>query len=75
MFVFIDLTIFRVIFSFLPPYELLAGNLNEFVPQIARSPEVTALRRFSINLLVGYRESVNLIGYVTRRLSADSQQL
>ena len=29
----------------------------------------------SINLLVVYRESVNLIGYITRRLSADSQQL
>ena len=31
--------------------------------------------RFSINLLVVYRESVNLIGYITRRLSTDSQQL
>ena len=30
---------------------------------------------FSINLLVVYRESVNLIGYLTRRLSADSLQL
>ena len=29
----------------------------------------------SINLFVVYRESVNLIGYITRRLSADSQQL
>ena len=29
----------------------------------------------SINLLVVYRESVNLIGYITRRLAADSQQL
>ena len=29
----------------------------------------------SINLLVVYRESANLIGYITRRLSADSQQL
>ena len=29
----------------------------------------------SINLLVVYRESVNLMGYITRRLSADSQQL
>ena len=29
----------------------------------------------SINLLVVYRESVNLIGYLTRRLSADSPQL
>ena len=32
-------------------------------------------RQLSINLLVVYRESVNLIGYITRRLSADSQQL
>ena len=30
---------------------------------------------FSINLLIVYRESVNLIGYITRRLSADSLQL
>ena len=30
---------------------------------------------FSINLLLVYRESVNLIGYITRRLSPDSQQL
>ena len=29
----------------------------------------------SINLLEVYRESVNLIGYITRRLSADSLQL
>jgi len=29
----------------------------------------------SINLLVVYRESVNLIGCITRRLSADSLQL
>ena len=28
----------------------------------------------SINLLVVYSESVNLIGYITRRLSADSLQ-
>ena len=28
-----------------------------------------------INLFVVYRESVNLIGYITRRLSADSLQL
>ena len=30
---------------------------------------------FSINLLVVYRESMNLIGYITLRLSADSLQL
>ena len=33
------------------------------------------LSYISINLLVVYRESVNLIGYLTRRLSADSHQL
>ena len=33
------------------------------------------ITEISINLLVVYRESVNLIGYITRRLSADSQQL
>ena len=32
------------------------------------------IKIFSINLLVVYRESVNLIGYITRRLSADSLQ-
>ena len=36
---------------------------------------VRALTEISINLLVVYRESVNLIGYLTRRLSADSLQL
>ena len=36
---------------------------------------VVSLYIFSINLLVVYRESVNLIGYITRRLSADSLQL
>ena len=35
----------------------------------------TSLSSISINLLVIYRESVNLIGYITRRLSADSLQL
>ena len=34
-----------------------------------------ALTVISINLLVVYREAVNLIGYITRRLSADSLQL
>ena len=32
------------------------------------------ITEISINLLVVYRESVNLIGYVTRRLSAGSPQ-
>ena len=33
------------------------------------------VHKSKINLLVVYRESVNLIGYITRRLSADSLQL
>ena len=36
---------------------------------------VMIITNISINLLVVYRESVNLIGYITRRLSADSLQL
>ena len=36
---------------------------------------LTTLFPISINLLEVYRESVNLIGYITRRLSADSLQL
>ena len=35
----------------------------------------TVITAISINLPVVYRESVNLIGYITRRLSADSLQL
>ena len=42
-------------------------SLREFI--------FSRLNEVSINLLVVYRESVNLIGYITRRLSADSQQL
>ena len=41
-------------------------------PTGASSPR---LKVISINLLLVYRESVNLIGYITRRLSAESQQL
>ena len=40
-----------------------------------RQQNNTLLSAISINLLVVYRESVNLIGYFTRRLSADSQHL
>ena len=36
---------------------------------------VVVLLPFSINLLIVYRESVNLIAYITLRLSADSLQL
>ena len=42
------------------------------------SPELENTRgldNISINLLVVYRESVNLIGYIARRLSADTLQL
>ena len=45
---------------------------------LIQSREQLSCRRLSadsINLLVVYRESVNLIGYITRRLSADSLQL
>ena len=37
--------------------------------------DIGKISTISINLLVVYRESVNLIGYITRRLSADSLQL
>ena len=40
-----------------------------------RIPVTQIITLFSINLLVVYRESVNLIGYITRRLSPDSLQL
>ena len=36
---------------------------------------ISVLNPISINLPVVYRESVNLIGYITRRLSAGSLQL
>ena len=39
---------------------------------LSPSPQLLII---SINLLVVYRESLNLIGYITRRLSADSLQL
>ena len=49
------------------------------MPEHMKSKESKAqthtIADISINLLVLYRESVNLIGYITRRLSADSQQL
>ena len=46
-----------------PNFEVMSKALN------------LAIYIFSINLLVVYRESLNLIGYITRRLSADSLQL
>ena len=42
---------------------------------VKKFKENTCITDLSINLLVVYRESVNLIGYLTRRLSADSHQL
>ena len=42
---------------------------------VKKLKENTCITDFSINLLVVYRESVNLIGYLTRRLSADSHKL
>ena len=49
-------------------YFILSYSVNETLKKRLYAP-------FSINLLVVYRESVNLIGYITRRLSADSLQL
>jgi len=44
---------------------MFSTNLHKFIIN-------TMLLDISINLLVVYRESMNLIGYITRRLSADS---
>ena len=44
-----------------------------FAVQYFQGLPFQGLIAFSINLLVVYRESVNLIGYLTRRLSADLQ--
>ena len=59
---------------------LVTQVMNERVlSKTNRSRKVTkvgvCLTQISINLLLVYRESVNLIGYITRRISADSQQL
>ena len=46
------------------------------IPEInAQTLRAKKITNISINLLVVYRKSVNLIGYITRRLSADSLQL
>ena len=55
-------TLSFVIFRFLAEYSDSSNNVNGIIV-------------ISINLLVVYRESVNLIGFITRRLSADSLQL
>mgnify|MGYP006964521949 CR=1 FL=1 len=51
-------------------FEMTVGSNNAIAMMAAFN-----LTPISINLLVVYRESVNLIGYITRRLSADSLQL
>mgnify|MGYP000727766465 CR=1 FL=1 len=50
----------------------LAMDALRYLP--TREAITWEINDISINLLVVYRESVNLIGYVTRRLSADSLQ-
>ena len=44
-------------------------------PFLVRRSSCLLLPQIGINLLVVYRESVNMIAYITRRLSADSLQL
>ena len=58
-------------------YQLVARKRNKAFSKIwsLSTPERNGITGLSINLLVVYRESVILIGYITRRLSADSQQL
>ena len=41
---------------------------------VKKVEENTCITDFSINLLIVYCESVNLIGFITRRLSADCLQ-
>ena len=48
---------------------------TEILAELLIGTRVVSLYIFSINLLVVYRKSVNLIAYITRRLSADSLQL
>ena len=60
-------------FAELPVCSVSGLAATSIIPESpARSCNVFEI---SINLLVVYRESVNLIGYITRRLSADSHQL
>ena len=62
--------LYRFIFAYRFTRCYFLCGLHEVYSHIMLRPNL-----FSINLLVVYRESVNLIGYITRRLSADSQQL
>ena len=50
-----------------------SSHFNTFLCKYFIVVVVVEIKLISINLLVVYRESVNLIGYITRRLSADSQ--
>ena len=50
-------------------------SLNSSANILEIAETEVGLNDISINLLVVYRESVNLIGYITRRLPADSLQL
>ena len=67
----------------IPPYLSLSREDDDDIRDIRKHDFIRfylilcylMLNLISINLLVVYRESVNLIGYITRRLSADSQQL
>ena len=55
---------------------LVLKGLKFQAPDIQRlDSAIQWIINISINLLVVYGESMNLIGYITCRLSADSQQL
>jgi len=56
-------------------YKTCLGFVNSHRTEAGECFGMQILTSFSINLLVVYHESVNLIGYLTRRLCADSQQL
>ena len=51
------------------------GLQSVYLPKFNKMKPKSRLNNISLNLLIVYRESVNLIGYITRTLSADSQQL
>ena len=75
-------TVTKAINAEVERYQLLTGiiiKVHLLLIFITNSSTITLVSSnllfISINLLVVYRESVNLIGYITRRLSADSLQL
>ena len=55
--------------------DMIASHYDESTYKLMSVTDMYGLQQLGINLLVVYRESVNLIGYITRRLSADSLQL